>query len=196
MVDISSKDHGLVEVYLSECEDENRTLEWKLSEATKEIARLNLLVREADKGCAVLLEQREAEIARLTLDNQRFTEMWDTDRELLTAEVNRLKSEARSTQTKECEFDPDHLYHDHREADELRAEVENLNQAIEQTWRPEVKARRAEVQALRASLTAIRAMVNQQAEDEGLWFIHVTASEAYLQQELRSLHDRIERLTA
>jgi hypothetical protein len=27
---------------------------------------------------------------------------------------------------KECEWDPDHLYHDHREADELRANVELL----------------------------------------------------------------------
>jgi hypothetical protein len=28
--------------------------------------------------------------------------------------------------TSECEYDPDHLYHDHREADELRADVELL----------------------------------------------------------------------
>jgi chromosome segregation ATPase len=26
----------------------------------------------------------------------------------------------------ECEFDPDHLYHEHRERDELRAEAERL----------------------------------------------------------------------
>jgi hypothetical protein len=31
--------------------------------------------------------------------------------------------------TKECEYDPDHLYHDHREADDLRAEVERLQAA-------------------------------------------------------------------
>jgi hypothetical protein len=48
---------------------------------------------------------------------------------------------------------------------------------------------------LRAALREIREMVDRQAEDEGLWFIRVTASEAYLQQELRSLHDRVERLT-
>lgn len=37
------------------------------------------------------------------------------------------------------------------------------------------------------------ALVNEQAEDEGLWFVAHTASEAYLQQELRRLHDAVER---
>ena len=36
-------------------------------------------------------------------------------------------------------------------------------------------------------------LVNEQAEDEGLWFVAVTAPEAYLQQELRRLHAAIER---
>lgn len=36
------------------------------------------------------------------------------------------------------------------------------------------------------------AMVNQQAEDEGLWFEAQTAPEAYLQQELRELHAAVE----
>lgn len=35
-------------------------------------------------------------------------------------------------------------------------------------------------------------VVNQQAEDEGLWFIAQTAPEAYLQQELRRLHEAVE----
>jgi len=35
-------------------------------------------------------------------------------------------------------------------------------------------------------------LVNEQAEDEGLWFIARTAPEAYLQQELRRLHAVIE----
>ncbi len=38
----------------------------------------------------------------------------------------------------------------------------------------------------------IRELVNKQAEDEGLWFIAETASEAYLQQHLRRLHSLIE----
>ena len=38
-------------------------------------------------------------------------------------------------------------------------------------------------------------MVNQQAEDEGLWFRAQTAPEAYLQQALRDLHTVIEEET-
>lgn len=39
---------------------------------------------------------------------------------------------------------------------------------------------------------AVRDLVNKQAEDEGLWFMAASASEAYLQQELRRLHTLIE----
>lgn len=35
-------------------------------------------------------------------------------------------------------------------------------------------------------------IVDEQAKDEGLWFIAETAAEAYLQQELRRLHAAIE----
>jgi hypothetical protein len=38
----------------------------------------------------------------------------------------------------------------------------------------------------------VRAIVDEQAEDDGLWFIAETAAEAYLQQELRRLHAAIE----
>jgi hypothetical protein len=38
----------------------------------------------------------------------------------------------------------------------------------------------------------LRHLVDEQAEDEGLWFIARTAPEAYLQQELRRLHAAIE----
>lgn len=41
-------------------------------------------------------------------------------------------------------------------------------------------------------LTRARALVSAQAEDEGLWFEAKTAPEAYLQQELRMLHELIE----
>jgi hypothetical protein len=37
-------------------------------------------------------------------------------------------------------------------------------------------------------------IVNEQAEDEGLWFVAQTAPESYLQQELRRLHAAVERL--
>jgi hypothetical protein len=35
-------------------------------------------------------------------------------------------------------------------------------------------------------------VVNEQAEDEGLWFVAQTMPEAYLQQELRRLHAAVE----
>ena len=41
-------------------------------------------------------------------------------------------------------------------------------------------------------LIAIQKLVDEQAEDEGLWFHAETAPEAYLQQELRRLHRVIE----
>lgn len=37
-------------------------------------------------------------------------------------------------------------------------------------------------------------VVDEQADDEGLWFIAHFASEAYLQQALRKLHHEIEKL--
>ena len=40
----------------------------------------------------------------------------------------------------------------------------------------------------------VQKLNHEQAEDEGLWFESKTASEAYLQQELRKLHDAIESL--
>ncbi len=43
-------------------------------------------------------------------------------------------------------------------------------------------------------LKELRDLVDRQAEDEGLWFISKTASEEYLQQELRKLHHCIEQV--
>lgn len=42
------------------------------------------------------------------------------------------------------------------------------------------------------SMPPSKALAKAQAEDEGLWFVARTASEAYLQQELRKLHAAIE----
>ena len=42
------------------------------------------------------------------------------------------------------------------------------------------------------ALERLRKMVNEQAEDDGLWFRAETAPEAYLQQELRRLHHAVE----
>ena len=47
-----------------------------------------------------------------------------------------------------------------------------------------------------AALHEMYTLVDRQAEDEGLWFITKTASEAYLQQELRRLRKVIEQARA
>jgi len=43
-------------------------------------------------------------------------------------------------------------------------------------------------EAFRRMLDKLKTLVDQQAEDKGLWFFARTAPEAYLQQELRKLH--------
>ena len=48
----------------------------------------------------------------------------------------------------------------------------------------------------RRKLEALRKTVDEQAKDEGLWFIAKTAPEAYLQQALRRLHEIIEGKTS
>ena len=53
----------------------------------------------------------------------------------------------------------------------------------------------AAITALRAALaqpSISQQVVDEQAEDEGLWFRAETAAEAYLQQELRRLHAAVE----
>lgn len=52
-----------------------------------------------------------------------------------------------------------------------------------------------EAEAREQALERIQAIVNEQAEDEGLWFIAHYLTEAYLQQELRRLHAVIEETT-
>lgn len=44
------------------------------------------------------------------------------------------------------------------------------------------------------TLSDVKKLVDDQAEDDGLWFKAVTAAEAYLQQELRRLHAAIENI--
>lgn len=48
------------------------------------------------------------------------------------------------------------------------------------------------IEALQMRIKALEDLAAEQAEDEGLWFIAETASEAYLQQGLRRLHHAIE----
>ena len=54
----------------------------------------------------------------------------------------------------------------------------------------------ATIKKLRQQLAAIKAIVDEQAEDEGLWFRARRAPEAYLQQALRRLHETIEEKTS
>jgi len=44
----------------------------------------------------------------------------------------------------------------------------------------------------RKAMEGLYNLVDCQAEDEGLWFIAESAVEAYLQQELRKLHEAVE----
>ena len=48
------------------------------------------------------------------------------------------------------------------------------------------------IAAVKAQRDAIQQVVDEQAEDEGLWCRAETAAEAYLQQELRRLHAAVE----
>lgn len=45
-------------------------------------------------------------------------------------------------------------------------------------------------------LARLKMLVDEQAEDWGLWFDARTAPEAYLQQALRRLHDAVEKTVA
>ena len=55
--------------------------------------------------------------------------------------------------------------------------------------------RDCEPRDLNDRLDDIQELVEQQAEDERLWSVPRTAAEAYLQQELRRLHAKIEENT-
>lgn len=44
------------------------------------------------------------------------------------------------------------------------------------------------------TLKNLQDLVDLQAEDEGLWFVATTASEQYLQDALRKLHDAVEHM--
>ena len=93
---------------------------------------------------------------------------------------------------------------------DLRTAAQQALEALEQseTFVPYEgfgMARREAERKHQAAITALRAalaepqepdiaqqVVSEQAEDEGLWFVAVTASEAYLQQALRRLHAAVE----
>lgn len=59
-------------------------------------------------------------------------------------------------------------------------------------YQEQEKERRKQEEKMRADIKKIKTLVEEQANDEGLWFIAETAPEAYLQQALRKLHRVIE----
>lgn len=67
---------------------------------------------------------------------------------------------------------------------------------IERKFAPELEALRKKVERLELDLTPVASMlsnaVNEQAEDEALWFDAITAPEAYLQGHLRDLRHHVE----
>lgn len=78
------------------------------------------------------------------------------------------------------------------------AEIERLRNARTEAnnqWRLDYNDCAVERDRLRSGVERLRALVDEQAEDDGLWFIAQTAPEAYLQQELRRLHAEIEAFT-
>jgi len=73
-------------------------------------------------------------------------------------------------------------------------EIERLTNLLEYA-RNEIKDGRKEIERLQARVEALEGAVQEQAEDDGLWFISETASEVYLQSALRYLHALIEQDT-
>lgn len=65
----------------------------------------------------------------------------------------------------------------------LIAEVEEMREALRRSTPDAVVAHR---------LARIRGIVNEQAEDEALWFVPAYISEDFLQRALRRLHAEIE----
>lgn len=57
-----------------------------------------------------------------------------------------------------------------------------------------IKELEQRVKELESRLESLQALVDEQAEDAGLWFFAVTASETYLQHGLRKLHAAVESL--
>lgn len=57
---------------------------------------------------------------------------------------------------------------------------------------PDIEVEAGRLHPERPEQKSPREIVDEQAEDEGLWFVARTAPEAYLQQELRRLHAAVE----
>ena len=76
--------------------------------------------------------------------------------------------------------------------DDFRVTLEQAKAAIVEEIRLGREAHNRLAAAAERDAASIRSVVNEQAEDEGLWFVAETAAEAYLQQALRRLHAAVE----
>lgn len=78
---------------------------------------------------------------------------------------------------------------------EHNAAVRHLLQRVEKAeaeWRSIIAKWRADYDAVEVHMRQARTVVNEQAEDHGLWFVPKTITEDYLQKALRRLHEAIE----
>lgn len=97
---MSSNTEDLAEGYLSECEDQVRTLEWQLSEATKAAKRLEGLYGAAMDG----LNKVDAENERLRSDVVRLDHIIENGPNLVD-ENERLRKHLKRGQTLINEMD-------------------------------------------------------------------------------------------
>jgi gentisate 1,2-dioxygenase len=77
----------------------------------------------------------------------------------------------------------------------MNPDIEKLRRLVAAQVAPqasEVRPLLIAYQEIQDKLKRIQAFVNQQAEEEGLWFEAETAPEAYLQEALRELYRVIE----
>ena len=96
-----------------------------------------------------------------------------------------------------CTFDVNYirrLVRAEAQRDALLEALKQIEPILARMYGPQA-AELPPMQIVRAALaepTTAQQVVSEQAEDEGLWFVAATASEAYLQQALRRLHAAVE----
>ena len=75
---------------------------------------------------------------------------------------------------------------------QIATDYADLSEKEKESDRDQVRRYWPLITKLNAVLVAAETKINSQAEDDGLWFDTESAPEAYLQQELRALHEVIE----
>ncbi len=128
------------------------------------------------------------------------------DLDALSAKIHHESSWIDSPTLRDLDAAVAELREERRENQGLRTAIRALENSMAKLYgereasRKEHRAAEAELHVLLDDLRAarkvvenIRTLVDEQAEDEGLWFEAATAPEAYLQQELRRLHEAVER---